>query len=132
VTAVDEGLLYDLCSRARLVQVRSVSSEAGMRGLTDLIRSAAGCTDTHSHERVVAMIESAPRPVGFRYGVARVEAVSTGRTTPPESYSEDERDDHHAAQDALLRAVGRDSGEPIAGPLGVARNVVEQLLLRWS
>ncbi len=32
VTAVDEGLLYDLCSRARIVQVRSVSSEAGPRG----------------------------------------------------------------------------------------------------
>ncbi|MEV7933880.1 hypothetical protein [Curtobacterium sp. NPDC089185] len=131
MTAVDEGLLYDLCSRARIVQVRSVSSEAGLRGLTDLVRRATGCTDTYSHERVAAMIESAPRPVGFRYGAARVEAVSTARTTPPESWSEDERHDHRAAQDALLRAVGRDSGEPVAGPLGIARNVVEQLLLRW-
>lgn len=131
MTVVDEGLLYDLCSRARIVQVRSVSSEAGLRGLTDLVRRAAGCADTYSHERVVALIESAPRPVGFRYGVARLEAVSAARTEPPESYAGAERRDHRAAQDALLRAVGQDSGEPAPGPLGVARNVVEQLLLRW-
>jgi hypothetical protein len=128
---MDEALLYDLCSRARLVQMRSVSTDAGLRGLTDFIGQAAGCSDGHSHERLLLMIEAAPRPVGFRYGLRRLDAVSTARTAPPESFTEAERQEYEAAQSALLERIGRDSGEPAPGPVGVVRNVVEQFVLRW-
>ncbi|SBN64671.1 hypothetical protein GA0004736_3634 [Curtobacterium sp. 9128] len=128
---MDEALMYDLCSRARLVQVRSVSSDAGLRGLTDFIAAAADCPDRYSHEQLLQIIQAAPRPIGFRYGIRRVEAISTVRTTAPEDFSVEERSEYEAAQAALRRAVGRDSGEPATGVVGVVRNVVEQFALRW-
>lgn len=128
---MDEALLYDLCSRARRVRLWSTSTEAGLRGLTDLIGRAAHCSDSHSHARLLQLIDAAPQPVGFRYGFRRLEAVSASRTVPPDSYTDSERDEYQAAQSALLESVGRDSGEPLPGPLGVARNVLEQFVLRW-
>ncbi|MFJ4296322.1 hypothetical protein [Curtobacterium sp. NPDC089689] len=128
---MDEALLYDLCSRARLVQVRSVSTEAGLRGLTDLIGRAARCPEHYSHARLLQLIEAAPRPVGFRHGMRRLAALGASRTDAPDTYTDTERDEYEAAQRALLRSVGRDSGEPVPGVVGVARNVLEQFLLRW-
>lgn len=128
---MDEALMYDLCSRARLVQVGFVSSEAGLRGLTDFIAAAADCSDRYSHQQLLQIIQAAPRPIGFRYGIRRVEAISTVRTTAPEDFSGEERSEYEAAQAALRRAVGRDSGEPVTGVVGVVRNVVEQFALRW-
>lgn len=129
--AVDEALLYDLCSRARLVQVRSVGSDAGLRGLTDFIAHAAACSDRYSHEQLLQLIEAAPRPIGFRYGFRRLERISALRTTAPDDLSGEERIEYDAAQAALRRSIGRDSGEPVHGVVGVARNVVEQFVLRW-
>jgi hypothetical protein len=128
---MDEALLYDLCSRARLVQIRSASTEAGLRGLTDFIGRAARCSDSHSHARLLQLIQAAPRPVGFRYGFRRLEAVSASRTVAPDAFSDSERGEYEAAQSALLKNVGRDSGEPAPRPLEVVRNVLEQFILRW-
>lgn len=128
---MDEALLYDLCGRARLVQIRSVWTEAGLRGLTDLIGRAARCPERYSHARLLALIEAAPRPVGFRYGLRRLAALGSSRTTPPDTYGGGERAEYEAAQTALLASVGRDSGERAPGAIGVARNVLEQFLLRW-
>lgn len=128
---MDEALLYDLCSRARLVQARFVSTEAGLRGLTDLIGQAARCSKTHSHARMLQLIQAAPRPVGFRYGLRRLDAVSASRTDPPDTFTAAERGEYEAAQSALLKSLGRDTGEPAPGAVGVARNVLEQFILRW-
>ncbi|WP_420368720.1 hypothetical protein [Curtobacterium sp. L1-20] len=128
---MDEALLYDLCSRARLVQIRSVGSEAGLRGLTDFVSEATGCADRYSHEQLLQVFEAAPRPIGFRTGLRRLERISAVRTTPPDDFSADERREYEAAQTALRRAVGRDSGEPASGVVGVTRNVLEQFVLRW-
>lgn len=128
---MDEALLYDLCSRARLIQMRSASTEAGLLGLTDFIGRAARCSDSHPHARLLQLIEAAPRPVAFRYGFRRLEAVSRSRTEAPASFTDAERVDYKAAQSALLKSVGRDSGEPAPGAVGVVRNVLEQFVLRW-
>lgn len=128
---MDEALLYDLCSRARLVQVRFVSTEAGLRGLTDFIGRAARCSESHSHASLLQLIQAAPRPVGFRYGFRRLEAVSASRTVPPDTFTDAERREYEAAQSALLKSVGRDSAEPEPGAVGIARNVLEQFILRW-
>lgn len=128
---MDEALLYDLCSRARLVQIRSVGSDAGLRGLTDFVSEATGCRDRYSHEQLVQMIGAAPRPIGFRYGLRRLTTITAVRTTPPDDLSGEERGEYEAAQTALRRSVGRDSGEPAHGVVGVARNVLEQFVLRW-
>ncbi|MBT1621858.1 hypothetical protein KK101_04070 [Curtobacterium flaccumfaciens pv. oortii] len=128
---MDEALLYDLCSRARLVQVRFVSTEAGLRGLTDFIGRAARCSESHSHTRLLQLIQAAPRPVGFRYGFRRLEAVSASRTVAPDTFTDAERGEYEAAQSALLKSVGSDSGEPAPGAVGVVRNVLEQFILRW-
>lgn len=128
---MDEVLLYDLCSRARLVQLRFVSTEAGLRGLTDFIGRAARCSESHSHTRLLLLIQAAPRPVGVRYGLRRLEAVSASRTVAPDTFTDVERGEYEAAQSALLKSVGRDSGEPASRAAGVVRNVLEQFLLRW-
>ncbi|MBF4607403.1 hypothetical protein [Curtobacterium sp. VKM Ac-1393] len=128
---MDEVLLYDLCSRARLVQVRFVSTEAGLRGLTDFIGRAARCSESHSHARLLQLIQAAPRPVGVRYGFRRLEAVSASRTVAPDTFTDAERGEYEAAQSALLKSVGSDSGEPAPGAGGVVRNVLEQFILRW-
>lgn len=128
---MDEAVLYDLCSRARLVQVRLVSTEAGLLGLTDFIGRAARCSETYSHARLLQLIQAAPRPVGFRYGLRRLEAVSASQTVPPVTFTDDECSEYAAAQSALLKSVGRDPGEPAPGAVGVARNVLEQFILRW-
>ena len=128
---MDEAVLYDLCSRARLVQVRLVSTEAGLLGLTDFIGRAARCSENYSHARLLQLIQAAPRPVGFRYGFRRLETVSVSRTVPPDTFTDDERREYEAAQSALLSSVGRDAGEPAPGAVGVARNVLEQFILRW-
>ncbi|MBT1583719.1 hypothetical protein [Curtobacterium flaccumfaciens] len=128
---MDEAVLYDLCSRARLVQVRLVSTEAGLLGLTDFIGRAARCSENYSHARLLQLIQAAPRPVGFRYGFRRLEAVGASRTVPPDSLTDDERGEYEAAQSALLKSVGRDSGEPAPGAVGAVRNVLEQFILRW-
>ena len=130
-TPVDEALLYDLCSRARLVEVRFVGSDAGLRGLTDFIAEATGSADRFGHEQLVQMIGAAPRPIGFRYGLRRLTAITAVRTTPPDDFSGEERGEYEAAQTALRRSLGRDSGEPAHGVVGVARNVLEQFVLRW-
>jgi hypothetical protein len=128
---MDEAVLHDLCSRARLVQLRVGGAEAGLRGLTDCIAAASGAPERYTHMRLAQLIESAPRPVGFRYGLRQLETVSTSRTTPPADYSDEQRHDYEKAQTALLRAIGKDSGEPVSGPVAVARNVLEQFVLRW-
>ncbi|KQO60057.1 hypothetical protein ASF23_15540 [Curtobacterium sp. Leaf261] len=128
---MDEAVLYDLCSRARLVQVRLVSTEAGLLGLTDFIGRAARCSENYSHARLLQLIQAAPRPVGFRYGFRRLETVSASRTVPPDTFTDDERAEYEAAQSALLKSVGRDAGEPAPGVVGVARNVLEQFILHW-
>ncbi|MDN3477270.1 hypothetical protein [Curtobacterium sp. APC 4022] len=142
---MDEAVLYDLCSRARLVQVRLVSTEAGLLGLTDFIGRAARCSllaarcsllaarcsEHYSHARLLQLIQAAPPPVGFRYGFRRLETVSVSRTVPPDTFTDDERREYEAAQSALLKSVGRDAGEPAPGVVGVARNVLEQFILRW-
>ncbi len=128
---MDEALLHDLCARARLVQARGVQTEAGLRGLTDLVRSATGSTDRYSHEQLLQVIDAAPRPVGFRPGLQRLGDLAGARTEPPADWSTEEREEYAAAQTALLRGVGKDRGEPAPGPVGVARNVVEQFLQRW-
>ncbi len=128
---MDEAVLYDLCSRARLVQVRSVSTEAGLLGLTDFIGRAARCPEDYTHARLLQLIQAAPRPIGLRYGLRRLEAVSASRTLPPDTLTDTEREEYEAAQSALLRSVGRDPGEPTPGAVGLARNVLEQFVLRW-
>lgn len=128
---MDEALLYDLCSRARLVQLRSVHSDAGLRGLTDFIAEAAGTADRFSHEQLVQMLQAAPRPIGFRIGLRRLVAISAQQTTPPDGFSGAERTEYRAAQTAMRQAIGRDSGEPAHGVVAVARNVLEQFVLRW-
>jgi hypothetical protein len=128
---VDEALLYDLCSRARLIEIRLGGSDGALRGLTDLISRAADPAGRYSHEELLALMQSAPRPVGFRYGLRRLEALTACRTDPPEDLSGEQRSEYAAAQSALLQAVGRDSGEPPHGIVAVARNVLEQFGLRW-
>lgn len=128
---VDEALVYDLCSRARLLQVRFGGSDAGLRGLTDFIAAAGETGDRYSHEQLLQLVQAAPRPIGFRYGFRRLERIATIRTTAPDDLSGEERAEYEAAQDAMRRAVGRDSGEPATGVVGVVRNVVEQFALRW-
>ena len=128
---MDEALLFDLCSRARLIDIRMGGSDGASRGLTDLIYRAADPAGRYSHEHLLQLMQSTPRPVGFRYGLRRLEALTACRTDPPEDLSGEERSEYAAAQDALLAAVGRDSGEPPHGVVGVARNVLEQFGLRW-
>lgn len=128
---MDEALLYDLCSRARLVQIRFVGSEAGLRGLTDFVAAAADASDRYSHGQLLQMFEAAPRPIGFRYGLRRLAALGAVRTAPPEDFTDEERRAYDDAQTALRRSVGRDSGEPARGVVGVTRNVLEQFVLRW-
>ena len=78
------------------------------------------------------MIESAPQPVGYKYSLKQLESLSASRSAAPGQFTEEEEAEEYAdAQAALLRAVGKDSGEPVSGPVGVAQNVLEQLLVRW-
>ncbi|MBF4588683.1 hypothetical protein [Curtobacterium sp. VKM Ac-1395] len=128
---MDEALLYDLCSRARLIEIRLGGSDGVSRGLTDLISRAADPAGRYSHAQLLALMQSTPRPVGFRYGLRRLEALTACRTDPPEDFSDEQRAAHAAAQSALLEAVGRDCGEPPHGVVAVARNVLEQFGLRW-
>ncbi|NII40857.1 hypothetical protein E9228_001493 [Curtobacterium flaccumfaciens] len=128
---MDEAVLFDLCSRARLVHLRTGGADAGLRGLTDCIAAASGAPARYPHMRLAQLIESAPRPVGHRYSLRQLESVSTSRTAPPEDYSGEQRRDYEKAQTALLRAIGKDSGDPPSGPVAVARNVLEQFVLRW-
>ena len=128
---MDEGLMYDLCSRARRVQIRSSGSEASLRGLTDLIRAAADPGGRRSDLELQQLIESAPQPVGYKYSLRQLEWLSASRSAAPSQFTEDEAEEYADAQAALLRAVGKDRGEPISGPVGVAKNVLEQLLFRW-
>ena len=67
----------------------------------------------------------------MRWSVAQLEALAGARGDAPADFDEDEADDYEEAQAALLRAVGKDDGEPAIGPVGVAKNVLEQLLHRW-
>jgi hypothetical protein len=127
---MDEGLLYDLCSRARRVQAAR-SSEASLRGLTDLVRAAADPRGRRSDLEIHQLIESAPQPVGMRWSVAQLEALAGARGDAPAGLDEDEAEDYEKAQAALLRMVGKDDGEPASGPVRVAKNVLEQLLHRW-
>lgn len=129
---MDEGLLYDLCSRARRARWRVGGTEAGLRGLTDLISAAADPGGRYPHGQLVRMIDAAPHPVGFRWGLRRLETVSASRTEPPRDWDDDQRGEYAAAQTALLRLVGRDSGDPPHGAVTVVRNVIEQFLGRWS
>lgn len=129
--SVDDGLLYDLCSRARRVHMRAGGSGPALRGLTDFISAAADPRGTYSDAALVALVEAAPDPVGFRWGLARLEAVSAIRTVPPSDYSADEVAEYEDAQAALLRRIGRDSGEPAPGPVQVVKNVLEQFVRRW-
>lgn len=92
---------------------------------------AARCSEHYSHARLLQLIQAAPPPVGFRYGFRRLETVSVSRTVPPDTFTDDERREYEAAQSALLKSVGRDAGEPAPGVVGVARNVLEQFILRW-
>ncbi|WIE81478.1 hypothetical protein [Curtobacterium sp. MCSS17_016] len=127
----DDALLYDLCGRARRARIRVGGTEAGLRGLTDLISAAADPARRYSHAQLVQLIDAAPEPVGFRWGLRRLETVSASRTDPPGDWSEEERGEYTTAQTALLRLVGRDSGEPRHGAVTVVRNVLEQFLGRW-
>jgi hypothetical protein len=127
----DDGLLYDLCSRARRVRFRVGGTEAGLRGLTDLISAAADPGGRYSHGQLVRLIDAAPDPVGFRWGLRRLADVGASRTEPPEGWTDEERGEYVAAQTALLRHVGQDSGEPRHGAVTVVRNVLEQFLGRW-
>jgi hypothetical protein len=77
------------------------------------------------------MIESAPQPIGYRYSLKQLELLSTSKGAAPSQFTEEEAEEYADAQAALLRAVGKDSGEPASGPVGVAKNVLEQLLFRW-
>lgn len=129
--SVDDGLLYDLCSRARRVHMRAGGSGPALRGLTDFISAAADHRGTYSDAALAALIEAAPDPVGFRWGLERLEAVSAVRTVPPADYSEDEVTEYEDAQAELLRRIGRDSGEPAPGPVQVVKNVLEQFVRRW-
>lgn len=128
---MDEGLMYDLCSRAHRVQFRSGGSEASLRGLTDLIRAATDPGGRRSDLELQQMIESAPQPIGYRYSLKQLELLSTSKGAAPSQFTEEEAEEYADAQAALLRAVGKDSGEPTSGPVGVAKNVLEQLLFRW-
>lgn len=128
----DDGLLYDLCSRARRARWRVGGTDAGLRGLTDLISAAADPGGRYSHGQLVQLIDAAPSPIGFRWGLRRLETVSASRTEPPRDWSDEERRDYTAAQTALLRLVGRDSGDPQHGAVTAVRNVLGQFLGRWS
>jgi hypothetical protein len=128
---MDEALLSDLCSRARLIEVRLGGSDGALRGLTDLISRAADPAGRYSHEQLLQLMQSTPRPVGFRYGLRRLESLTACRTDPPADFSGEQRSEYAAAQTALLAAVGRDSGEPPHGVVTVVRNVLEQFVLRW-
>jgi len=75
---MDEGLLHDLCSRARRVQ-DAHGTEASLRGLTELVRAAADPRGRRSDVDLHQLIETAPLP----------------------------------------------------GPLGVAKNVFDQVIRRW-
>lgn len=128
---MDEGLMYDLCSRARRVQFRSGGSEASLQGLTDLIRAATDPGGRRSDLELQQMIESAPQPVGYKYSLKQLESLSASKSAAPGQFTEEEAEEHADAQAALLRAIGKDSGEPVSGPVGVAKNVLEQLFFRW-
>lgn len=128
---MDEGLMYDLCSRARRVQFRSGGSEASLQGLTDLIRAATDPGGRRSDLELQQMIESAPQPVGYKYSLKQLELLSANRSAAPGQFTEGETEEYADAQAALLRAIGKDSGEPGSGPVGVAKNVLEQLVFRW-
>ncbi|MFJ7288024.1 hypothetical protein ACIQUC_06895 [Curtobacterium sp. NPDC098951] len=128
---MDDGLLYDLCARARRVHQRTGGSEPALRGLVDFISAAADPDGTSSDAAIVALIDAGPEPVGFRWGLERLEAVSTIRTVPPSDYSADEVAEYEDAQADLLRRIGRDSGDPAPGPVQVVKNVLEQFVRRW-
>ena len=127
---MDEALLWDLCSRARRVQ-DAHGTEASLQGLTDLVRAAADPRGRRSDVDLHQLIETAPQPVGMRWSVRQLEALARARRDAPSDLSEDEAEQYEEAQLALLRAVGRDDGEPLPGPLGVAKNVFDQVIRRW-
>lgn len=113
------------------MQARTGGSESALRGLTDFIRAAADPDRVHSDAALMALIDSAPEPVGFRWGLERLDAVATIRTTPPADFSDAEVEEYQEAQAELLRRIGRESGDPVSGPVEVARNVLEQFARRW-
>lgn len=112
------------------MHTRTGGSEPALRGLTDFIRAAADPDRVHSDAALAALIDAAPEPVGFRWGLERLDAVATVRTTPPADFSAAEVDEYQDAQAELLRRIGHDSGEPVSGPVQVAKNVLGQFARR--